>query len=159
VEAAEVRAVLDASVLVPETSRRELQQLAALGLYRAYWSPWIIAELNRVLTVRWLNETDGDMSVGNLAAMSRASKTMMAFLLQTLEVVNPRVPYPPAWPGLEDIDDMPIWAAARAAEGRYVVSSNSHDFPPPDQVGRHRWEEVEYLSVEDFLKRVLGGDG
>jgi hypothetical protein len=43
------RAVIDTSSLVPPMLRRELQQAAQLGLFTVIWSPWIIAELNRVL--------------------------------------------------------------------------------------------------------------
>jgi hypothetical protein len=44
------RAVLDTSVLVPPGLRRGFQQSAVNGDFVALWSPWIIAELNRVLT-------------------------------------------------------------------------------------------------------------
>lgn len=50
VSAAEIRAVLDTSVLAPPRLRRELQVAAQADLFVGYWSPWIIAELNRVLT-------------------------------------------------------------------------------------------------------------
>src|SRR5690242_19336865 len=54
VSTAPLRAVLDTSALVPSRMRRELQVAAQAGLYVGYWSPWIIAELNRVLTWRWI---------------------------------------------------------------------------------------------------------
>ncbi len=47
-----IRAVIDTSSLVPSLLRKELQQLAASGAFTAIWSPWIIAELNRVLVWR-----------------------------------------------------------------------------------------------------------
>lgn len=49
-----VRAVIDTSSLVGDTLRRDLQQAAQIGVFTAYWSPWIIAELNRVLVWRWI---------------------------------------------------------------------------------------------------------
>ena len=48
---APVRAVVDTSSLVPARLRRDLQQAAELGAVTAIWSPWIIAELNRVLSM------------------------------------------------------------------------------------------------------------
>ncbi|MGZ6322297.1 MAG: hypothetical protein ACXWQR_23690 [Ktedonobacterales bacterium] len=45
-----IRAVIDTSSLVSTRLRRELQTAAQVGIFTAYWSPWIIAELNRVLT-------------------------------------------------------------------------------------------------------------
>ena len=45
-----IRAVLDTNVLVPPGLRRDLQNAAQEGAFEALWSPWIIAELNRVLT-------------------------------------------------------------------------------------------------------------
>lgn len=43
-----VRAVVDTSSLVGYALRRDLQQAAQIGVFNAFWSPWIIAELNRV---------------------------------------------------------------------------------------------------------------
>jgi len=44
-----IRAVIDTNVLVPPRLRRDLQNAAEEGMFTALWSPWIIAELNRVL--------------------------------------------------------------------------------------------------------------
>jgi len=54
---ASVRAVLDTSVLVPVRLREDLQLLAQAGLFTGIWSPWIVAELNRVLTWKWIRAT------------------------------------------------------------------------------------------------------
>jgi hypothetical protein len=62
----QIRAVLDTSALVPSRVRRELQAAAQAGLYVGYWSPWIIAELNRVLTWRWIQRASPpDLSRAN----------------------------------------------------------------------------------------------
>jgi len=31
-----------------QARRRDLQEAAALGIFEAIWSPWIVAELNRM---------------------------------------------------------------------------------------------------------------
>jgi len=48
--------------------------MADLGLYEAVWSSWIIAELNRVLTIRWLKANSCDLSNGAVRALSEAAK-------------------------------------------------------------------------------------
>jgi hypothetical protein len=96
-----LRAVLDTSALVPAAQREDLQSLAQAGFYRGIWSPWIIAELNRVLTWRWIRASRGDLSRANERACSRAAQRMMALLYATFELVHPEPPYPPAWAGAD----------------------------------------------------------
>lgn len=43
-----IRAVLDTSALFSPRLRRQLQEADVQGLYKGIWSPWIIAELNRM---------------------------------------------------------------------------------------------------------------
>lgn len=66
-------------------------------------------------------------------------------------------PYPPAWPTLTDLDAYPIWAAGKLGRADYVVSNNSRDFPPPGPDGRHRYEDIEYLTAQGFLDRLVRG--
>lgn len=150
-----IRAVLDTSVLVPETSRRELQQIAGIGLYDAIWSSWIVAELNRVLTVRWLKANDCDLSDAELRALSTAAKNMMRILLATFTLVDPPALDVAAWDALADSDDAPVWGAAVASGARYVVSDDTHHYPPADPEGRHRYQGIEYLGGKDFIRLVL----
>jgi len=147
---APLRAVLDTSSLYSPRLRRELQQAAQLDLFVGVWSPWIIAELNRVLTWQWIEYSGGDTSRPNERRCSEAAKTMMELLLATFELVNPRPPYPPAWDKLGDEWDLPIWAAAVEGRARYVVSENSSDFPPARE-GRHTHEGIEYVTGRAFL--------
>ena len=149
------RPVIDTSSLVPPRQRRDLQESAQLGLFTALWSPWIVAELTRVLTWRWL-ERDGDFSRGNWDRCGAAAKEMMTFLLATFETVAPVPPYPVAWEGLRDAWDWPIWAAAKDGNAQYVVSENRRDFPPRQPDGHHRYEGIEYLTGHDFLALILG---
>ena len=105
-------AVLDTSSLFGPRLRRDLQQAAQLGMFTAVWSPWIIAELNRVLTWHWIERTEGDLSQASKDDCSVAAKTMMELLLSTFALVTPTPPYPPAWDSLDDVWDFPTWAAA-----------------------------------------------
>jgi hypothetical protein len=146
-----LRAVLDTSALVPAVQREDLQSLAQAGFYRGIWSPWIVAELNRVLTWRWIRVSHGDLSRANERACSRAAQRMMALLFATFELVHPEPPYPPAWDSLTDVWDQPIWAAAKLGGATHVVSENRRHFPPVGQDGRCSHEGIVYLTGEAFI--------
>jgi hypothetical protein len=150
------RAVLDTSALVPFRLRRDLLLAVRQEAFEAVWSPWIIAELNRVLTWRWIGRHGGDLSPRNERSCAGAAKTLMA-LLPAFPLVHPLPPYPPAWDTLADVADHPIWAAAKVGAARYIVSEKGRDYPPASADGRHRHEEVEYLSGAVFLA-LLHGD-
>jgi len=106
-----IRAVLDTNVLVPPGLRRDLQNAAQEGAFEALWSPWIIAELNRVLTWKWIERTATPLSSGGIRDVggvtcdltaanwdrcSAAAAAMMEILVATFEAVDPRPPYPEA---------------------------------------------------------------
>lgn len=151
-----IRAVIDTSSLVPSRLRRELQQAAQLGAFTAIWSPWIIAELNRVLVWRWIKDptpsrSRNDLSDANERRCSEAAKVMMQWLLPTFEVVSPVPPYPPVWETLTDQWDHPIWAAAKLGLAHYVVSENTQDYPPVQTNGRHVYEGITYIGGDAFL--------
>lgn len=117
-ESQAIRAVIDTSTLVSARLRRDLQQAAQLGSFTAIWSPWIIAELNRVLVWRWIKHAPpgrkaNDLSDANERRCSQAAKLIMEWLIPTFEVVNPQPAYPVAWERLVDVWDYPIWAAAK----------------------------------------------
>ncbi len=152
------RVVVDTSVLVPEQSRKELQRLAEAGFVAAVWSPWIVAELNRVLTWRWIERAGGDRSLENWRACSAAAKTMMELLLASFETVDPRPPLPQAWPTLADPSDRHVLAAAVHASAGFVVSDNRRDFPPPDANSRFRWAGIEYVTAAAFVRRLAAGE-
>ena len=59
------RAVLDTNVLFSPRLRAELQELAFQGVFVAIWSPWIIAELDRVLV--WHRNNFLDMLLADTA--------------------------------------------------------------------------------------------
>lgn len=161
-----IRAVLDTSVLVPARLRAELQGLAQDGAFTAIWSPWIVAELHRTLTWQWIERSkysvatvDGgavsacDLTLANRTRCGKSAQRMMEILLTTpnWELVDPRPPYPTAWETLTDIWDYPIWATAVIGKADYVVSNNTHDYPPADAEGRHVYDGVEYISGTSFI--------
>jgi predicted nucleic acid-binding protein len=148
-----IRAILDTSSLVPAGLRRDLQEAAQLDAFVGIWSPWVIAELNRVLTWLWI-ENKGNNQASEREC-SRQAKTMMEILLPSFELVAPLPPYPRAWESLTDQWDHPVWAAAKQGQALYVVSENSHDFPPRDGSGNHVHEGIEYVSGRVFLQEVL----
>ena len=157
IDVADIRAVLDTSVLVPPRLRRELQGAAQVGLFIGFWSPWIIAELNRVLTWRWIQRASPpDLSRANEQRCSIAAHTMMELLLSTFRLIETLPPYSPAWETLTDRWDHPVWAAAKASQAQYVVSENTRDFPPRQTDGHYRYEGIEYLSGDAFLHRIAG---
>lgn len=151
-----IRAVLDTSALFSPRSRRQLQEAAAQDLYKGIWSPWIIAELNRVLVWRWIRQrAGGDTSPATEREVSGAAKVMMEILLPTFELVAPLPPYPPAWPSLTDVYDYPIWAAAVVGPAGYVVSENTRHYPPRQPDVRYRHDGVEYMRPDAFLDMIL----
>lgn len=152
------RAVVDTSSLYPVSLRHELQLAAQDEVFEAIWTPWIIAELNRVLVWAWVRRT-GDRSRRNQRHCEAAAQTMMEILLDTFTLVAPEPPYPAAWVTLRDRWDNPIWAAAKASAARYVVSENKYDYPPLDEDGRHRHEGIEYLGARAFLAVLRQGPG
>ncbi len=146
-----LRAVIDTSALVGARQRRDLQNLAEAGAFTALWSPWIIAELNRVLTWRWIDRTDRDLSQPNRDRCSASAKAMMDILLATFELVDSTRPYPSAWDSLTDRWDQPIWAAVVVGGAQCVVSDNTHDYPPRQQDGRRVYQGIEYITAQAFL--------
>jgi hypothetical protein len=83
---------------------------------------------------------------------------MLRYLLSVMRLVSLRdFTGPPAWPGLRDSDDVPIWETAVVAGARYVMSHNLRDFPPLVG-GRHMHGGVEYLTAIEFVEDVLGAD-
>jgi PIN domain len=157
-----IRAVVDTSSLVPPGLRQLLQKAAKSREFTAIWSPWIIAELNRVLVWRWIKDPPAglprdDVSDANENECRVMAKRMMKHLLPVFELVDPRPPYPSAWSTLADEWDIPIWAAAKIGNAQYVISENTHDYPPRQPDGRYLHEGIEYLggyAFLDILKRT-----
>jgi hypothetical protein len=129
-----------------------LQQAAQLGAFVGIWSPWIIAELNRVLTWRLIAKNGTEDR--SQRECSKSAQAMMEILLPSFELVPALPPYPPAWESLADQWDVPIWMAAKESRAKYVVSENTRDYPPRDDNGRHIYEGIEYLSGRTLLRSI-----
>lgn len=157
-----IRAAVDTSCLVPSGLRKELQIAAALGTFTAIWSPWIIAELNRVLVWKWIKDPPphrpaNDLSRANEKACSQSAQEMMALLLPVFELVTPLPSYPPAWETLTDRWDEPIWAAAKLGQAQFVISNNTRHYPPRQPDGRHMHDGIVYLNGRAFLDMLTEG--
>ena len=81
---------------------------------------------------------------------------MMQWLIPSFELVNPAPPYPSAWENLTDAWDHPIWAAAKMGKAQYIISENTHDYPPRNADGYAIYEGVEYISGAAFLALFTG---
>lgn len=144
-------AVIDTSVLISNKNREHLITAAYEKLYKPVWSPWIIAELNRVMTWNWVKNKGG---IKEREQCTRRYKDMMSLLIPSFTCVDPKPPWHEAWPIMTDQDDLPIWSTARFVEADFIVSENTADFPPKNSGGMHIWEGVEYIKVPDFLSRI-----
>jgi hypothetical protein len=144
-------------VLVPRWSRFTFTRLAERSTppFVPVWSEWIIAETWRVLTWRWcLGAAHLDAAEGR--ALSASANQMLRYLLPVMRFVSLRGYAGPApWPGLPDLDDVPIWETAVVAGAQYVISLNTRHFPPLAE-GRHMHGGVEYVTAIEFVEDVLG---
>lgn len=152
---AAVKALLDANVLIPYGTRQTLETYARLGFYEGYWSPWIIEEMARAVTWRWIRAYGSERD--SRSALSRLAKQAMSHLEPTFHVISPTIPFPSAWPALRDPGDHPIWAAAVKAAVAYVVSDNTKDFPPRDAQGVARYHDITYITSKAFIKGIEDG--
>lgn len=84
---------------------------------------------------------------------------MMLFLLPVMGItpLAGSRSFAAAWPGQPDVSDLPIWATAKTAGARYVVSHNTRHFPPA-VAGHHIYEGIEYLTAIEFVEQVLEAD-
>ncbi|MBV8642864.1 MAG: PIN domain-containing protein [Candidatus Eremiobacteraeota bacterium] len=144
-------AVLDTSVLYGEASRRQLVSAVNEGRFDGVWSPHVIAELNRVLTIRWLREHGS--GVASLRDLSQSAKKMMAFLFVVLRLVDTSRTDAPTI-DLRDADDYHLVHAARLGRAAFVVSANTRDFPPPGRDGRRSYDGIEFIEPAPFLARL-----
>lgn len=78
--------------------------------------------------------------------MSRSANAMFELCDEVFELAHPKRPHPPAWPSLRDPNDRPVFAAAKESGASFVVSLNTHDYPPGGT-----FAGVQYVSPENFL--------
>jgi len=148
-----VPAVVDSCVF-PHV-RRWLEPLidyARAGYLEPIWSPWIIAETNRLLTWLWLERVGGQQTGSTWAECSRAAKRVFARLTQVFRVVDDHPPHELLWTD-EPADewDVPVWNAAVRARARFIVTENVKDGPPPDRNGIRMHGGIFFVHPDDFL--------
>lgn len=133
--AAPFRVVLDANVLYPFTLRDTLLRAAAEGLYQAYWSPEILAEVTRnLLKNRIVHQEQARRLVGKMTeAFPEASFTGHEHLIDAMRV---------------HAKDRHVAAVAVAAGAQVIVTSNLRDFRdlPPG---------IEAKAPDEFLSDLL----
>jgi hypothetical protein len=83
---------------------------------------------------------------------------MLRALLQVMTFVSVVPPFDAAWAGIADVDDLPIWSAAVRAGAEFIVSHNLRDFPPRDAHGICAFGGIEFITVENLVREVLGLD-
>ncbi len=115
------------------------------------WSPHIIAELNRVLTLRWLDR-NGD-GVASRRALSEAAIAMMDVLTRAFELIDTAPVDGQMLIDIGDRSDHHLVHAARFAGAGFVVSDNTRDFPRAGSDGRHVTDDVEFLVLREFFRR------
>lgn len=145
------RAVLDTSVLAPDSLRRRLVGAARADQFEGIISPHIIGELYRVLTLIRIKRA-GKIGTALERQLSQDSKALMSILLTDFELWNTEPPYDPQ--ATPDPDDHHLLLAARRGEAGFVVSNDGKNYPPDNGSGRHIIDGVEYLNAEAFLARL-----
>jgi len=128
------------------------------GVVVPVWSPLIIAEVNRLLTWRWLKRAGGDQSDASWKSCSAASKTWFSIVTRAFRVVDDHPPYEQAWSDQpRDIWDIPIWTAAIRAQLKFpgapvfIVTENLKDGPPKDKNGLQYHRNVGFIHPDNFL--------
>lgn len=81
--------------------------------------------------------------------MSASASTMFRHLDNVCVLAHPAIGSFPAWPGLPDVNDAPVFSAARSGDCSHVVSLNTHHYPPGDT-----YEGVTYLRPQQFLELI-----
>lgn len=131
--------VLDANVLYPFRVRDALLRFAEAGLFRARWSPKIIAEWRENLLRRRpeLEESVDSQIAAMRRAFPEACVTGSDALIPSLT--------------LPDSDDRHVLAAAIRSGAEHIVTENLKDFPESelDKYG------VMAVSADDFLSSTF----
>lgn len=155
-------AVLDTSVLYPAWSRVLLLRLARrqpVG-FRGIWSREIARELWRTFEVRDGRRgiTPEQVRYGAAAAIYPLRQVFVMVAAESRPSLTPTSPLP-------DSDDAHLWNAALNAGAAYIVSNNTHHFPPPipqreegKHVLRHHVHGVEFVTAIEFIEDILGLD-
>lgn len=135
-----LRVVLDTSVLL-SGHRHWLWLLADLGYFKPVWSAFIVGEMVRVRV-----EHSARRGVERSTYRQRIND-LIHLLSDVTLVVNYREISVSGT--LRDSDDEPILATALVARAPYIVSLNTRDFPPSNELAG-----VRFLTPDDFLAKL-----
>ncbi len=131
------RIVLDSSVLLGARSP-EIVAGAALGYYRAFWSPWIVAEYVRI-RVEWTAErsvrdkADRIETARRLEATRAKVNSAISYLSRVLVSVDYHAAPTLDLSWLADEDDHPVMQTALAANAEPLITDNVVDFPSTEE--------------------------
>lgn len=119
-----ISALFDTNVLFGHKCRQFISDVAYEDLCECYWSPHIIGELYRVLTVRKL----GELGFDHAKQLSKSSKEMMDIMEPIFYCVNSYSHHDlDLKRGIRDKDDFHLYQAAVLEGIDYIVTNNGKD--------------------------------
>ena len=107
----------------------------------------MIGETWRVLAWKW--SIQYGTARDSWKSMSVSANKMFRHLDGVCVLAHPAIGSFPAWPSLPDVNDAPVFSAARSGECSHVVSVNTHHYPPGGT-----YEGVTYLGPQEFLELI-----
>ncbi len=142
------RAVLDTSVLL-SAERHWLWLLARLGYFEAIWSTYIVGELVRVRV---------EHSIARKVPRAVYRERLNALVHSLSEVLLVADYRQVGASGLlHDPDDDPILSTALASQAGFIVTFNTRDFPPGDEVLGVRFRTPEAFAAELYAVHPTAG--
>lgn len=145
-------AVIDTDVLFRPKCRAVVLHAIRRGLLVGVWSPNIIAELFRIVTVHWIANHGSRRS--ELEELSTRSKSLLETLLGGLVLVDTGPRDDRNYPQLSDHDDLHLIAAGKLTTASLIVSNNKRDFPPADDQGRYLYDGLEFVTYGEITARL-----
>ena len=145
-------AVIDTDVLFRPRCRAVILHAIQQGLLIGVWSPNIIAELFRIITVQWIAKYGSGRAP--LDELSTGSKILLETLLGSLVLVDTGPRDDRNYPRLTDLDDLHLIAAGKLATASLIVSNNRRDFPAADDQVRHLYDGLEFVTYAELVARL-----
>lgn len=151
-------AVVDTNVFARAAWYKPIVDAVEDGRLLAWWSPFIICEVNRLLTWFWIRRHGGDLRDAAWRRCSADFKTWHANVAAHLRVIEDRPPLEPMWTDdPPDPWDAPIWTAAVRVGRLYpsvhvmVITENLRDAPPANADGLQAHAGVVYVHPTQAL--------
>lgn len=164
------RVVVDSSVLLGANSPQVVAG-AALGYYRAYWSPWIVSEYVRnrvewaVTRSSWIQASKAEQKdkLENVRGRVNSATDYLSRILISVDYHSAPI-VDLSWLG--DPDDHPIMQTALAADADTLVTDNAKDFSSGERrngvllLNSRRFLEQLYSAIpesDDRIREYLAG--